>query len=695
MNQTSYELVRQGVSLALEAHRRGLLDDRVLDAILQHYDAEGAVEPFPPAEVLERLGGLTAAQVRELLGGPARTPSDVQGQRFGDRLTLLEPLGAGGMGMVYRAYDRVLKRAVAVKRLRTDHLDKAGAGRVLARFEREAMAMARVRHPACVQIFDAGLTPSGEPYLVMELVTGRSLREVIEDDRARSALAPRRVAQWGAALADALQACHDVGLIHRDVKPANILLDAAGAPRLTDFGVALDDQARTRLTADKGMVGTLAYMSPEQAMGGAVDARSDVYALGATLYEVLTGSPPFDGPGAAHLLRQVLSEEPAPVRRRRPATPADLETIVHTCLAKSVADRYATAQALALDLRRFLADEPVLARATSPGRRLARRVWRARRPLGAALLIGALAGAGLLATRVRARPSTRARVDAALGCRRRGHRPRRGRGRRPAARRGRRARPGRARSRGPRRPAGAASPARGRGRLRPLAGGAGPRARVPGRGRRAEDPDRAAAALRRVARQAAPARGRDGARARRARRPRRAVRLRARARSGGARRAAGGGRRPARAGAARAGEGPRGRRPGRGRGVLPGGRRGRRAQRRRAGERAGAAGGGGALGAPGRVRALALRVRPDGRAHGPARGGARPDAGSLRGERGGGVSDRGHGRGLPARAGPGDPDPRREAGVRLPADRARVARAARRHGRAHSGGRGAVGGAVA
>ncbi|MCW8139622.1 MAG: serine/threonine protein kinase, partial [Planctomycetota bacterium] len=347
MNQTSYELVRQGVSLALEAHRRGLLDDRVLDAILQYYDAEGAVEPFPPAEVLERLGGLTAAQVRELLGAPARTPSDVQGQRFGDRLTLLEPLGAGGMGMVYRAYDRVLKRAVAVKRLRTDHLDKAGAGRVLARFEREAMAMARVRHPACVQIFDAGLTPAGEPYLVMELVTGRSLREVIEDDRARAGLEARRVAQWGAALADALQACHDVGLIHRDVKPANILLDAAGNPRLTDFGVALDDQARTRLTADRGMVGTLAYMSPEQAMCGAVDARSDVYALGATLYEVLTGSPPFDGPGAAFLLRQVLSEEPAPVRRRSPATPADLETIVHTCLAKSVADRYATAQALA------------------------------------------------------------------------------------------------------------------------------------------------------------------------------------------------------------------------------------------------------------------------------------------------------------------------------------------------------------
>lgn len=416
-----FDPVQQGVSLALEAHRRGFVDDRALDVILQYYDAEGAVEPAAPQEVLARIGGVTDQQLRVLAGEPARTPSDVQGQRFGDRLTLLEPLGEGGMGTVYRAYDRVLKRAVAVKRLRVDHLDKAGTGRLLARFEREAMAMARVRHPACVQIFDAGLTAKGEPYLVMELVTGKSLRDVIEErhegghaSRRAKRLDPRQVAAWGAAIAEALQACHDVGLVHRDVKPANVLLDVEGHPRLTDFGVALDDKARTKLTVDKAMVGTLAYMSPEQALGEAVDARSDVYALGATLYELLTGRAVFEAAAALVLMRQVLSVEPLPPRKLDPRLPRDLETIVLTCLSKAVGDRYATAQALALDLRRFLADEPVLARRVSVAGRLVRRAWRARRLVSAGLVVALAAGAAWGVARVRAREAQWARIDAAL-----------------------------------------------------------------------------------------------------------------------------------------------------------------------------------------------------------------------------------------------------------------------------------------
>ncbi len=417
-SQPAYDPVQQGVSLALDAHRRGFMDDRALDAILAYYDAEGAVDPFPAGEVLAKIGGLTVEQLRALHGaGPTRTPSEIQGKRFGDRLTLLEPIGEGGMGTVHRAYDRVLKRVVAVKRLRVELFEPAAKARALSRFEREAMAMARVRHPACVQIFDAGLTKEGEPYLVMEFVAGKSLRAVIEDhhgDAPRGPLDPRQVAAWGVALAEALQACHDVGLVHRDVKPANVLLDAARNPRLTDFGVALDDTARTKLTVDKAMVGTLAYMAPEQAMGEAVDARSDVYALGVTLYEVLAGQPPFDASSALLLMRQVLSVEAPALRKVAPGVPTDLETIVHKCLSKSPHDRYATAQALALDLRRFLADEPVLAKPVSAGRRLARRLWRARRAVAAAgvVSLGALVLAGL--GHLRARAAERARIDAAL-----------------------------------------------------------------------------------------------------------------------------------------------------------------------------------------------------------------------------------------------------------------------------------------
>jgi tRNA A-37 threonylcarbamoyl transferase component Bud32 len=431
----AYDQVQHGVSLALEAHRRKLLDDRRLDAILQYYDAEGARDPFPAAEVLARIGGLPDEALRSLFGGPAPSPSDVQGEKFGDRLTLLDKIGEGGMGAVFRAYDKVLKRGVAVKRLRIDHLDGKGAAKMLARFEREAHAMARVRHPACVQIFDAGLTPKGEPYLVMEFVAGQSLRAVIEERYGHDAphgsdpllapmavasarparpLEPQAVARLGASLAEALQACHDVGLVHRDVKPANILLDAAGTPRLTDFGVALDDRARTKLTVDRAMVGTLAYMAPEQALGEAVDARCDVYALGVTLYEALCGQPPHDAGAALVLLRQVLSAEPAPLHTLRPDVPRDLETIVHKCLSKAAGDRYATAQALALDLRRFLADEPVLAQPVSGVQRLARRVWRARRWVGGGIAALVVLAAALGVARLRERQRLRADVQAAV-----------------------------------------------------------------------------------------------------------------------------------------------------------------------------------------------------------------------------------------------------------------------------------------
>ena len=391
--------VQRGIELAIEGHRKGYLDPTRLQAVLTFYDREGAVDPPEPELVLQRVGGLTTGQLTDLLGVSAEP---VEGTPFTDRLSLLEPIGEGAMGAVYRAHDRVLKRTVAVKVIKPDRLDAANADRLLARFQREAEAMARVRHPACVPIFDAGVEKAhGRPYIVMGLVAGKSLRQLIAEQD--GPLDWRRVVTWGRDLALGLQACHDVGVVHRDVKPANVLVDAGDRPFLTDFGVALDDQARTKLTAEQAAVGTLAYMAPEQATGHPVDARVDVYALGATLYEAATGRAPFEATHALLLIRQIVEADPEPLKRLAPAAPADLDAVLQQALAKSRDDRYATAQALALDLGRVLSGEPVLARRTAQDQ-LARWVARRRRPLGLALLVAVavsvLAG---VTTRARAR----------------------------------------------------------------------------------------------------------------------------------------------------------------------------------------------------------------------------------------------------------------------------------------------------
>lgn len=393
--------VALGIRVALEAHRQGALSDEALDQVLRYYDAEGGTYPAPAIDVLVRLGGLepsfAAAIFAKATGGDLQQGGGPRGDptlpTLSPRLTVLERIGAGGMGAVFRAHDRVLGRDVAVKLVHPERLAGSEATRLLARFAREAKAMARVRHPAVVPLHDAGLDPQGRPYLVMEFVAGQSLARAITEGAATDW---RSVAAWGRTLAEALQACHDVGLVHRDVKPANVLIDEHGRPHLTDFGVALDTASETRLTAERGaLVGTLAYMAPEQFASGRADARSDVYALGATLYEALSGQAPFEGQ-ALVLMRDVLEREPTSLRHLRPALPEDLETVVSTCLAKSPDERYTTAQALALDLARVLADEPVAAR--RPGR--ASRLWRFARRRRRGLLATAVAlavSSGLLA----------------------------------------------------------------------------------------------------------------------------------------------------------------------------------------------------------------------------------------------------------------------------------------------------------
>ena len=381
--------VQRGLALALEAERRGLLTAERLELILRYYDQEGGVLPAPAHDVLAKLGGLTPAQVAELLGVRAPALGEFQPRELTPRLVLLSTLGEGGMGTVYKAQDRVLRRVVAVKLIKGERL---GSSQALQRFEREALTMARVQHPACVPVYEAGLA-GDQPYLVMKYVPGRSLKDALLEFPLGAD--PKRVARWGQRLAEGLEACHEAGVIHRDVKPANALLDEQDQPLLTDFGVALDGEARTRLTLASGAVGTLAYMPPEQACGELADPRSDLYALGATLYEALTGRLPLEAEQPLVLVRKIAEERPLPPRVHRPDLPEDLERVVLKCLEKQREDRYPSAQALALDLARFLAGEPVSARPIGAGGRAARWARRRRRLLSGLGAGGLLLAAGL------------------------------------------------------------------------------------------------------------------------------------------------------------------------------------------------------------------------------------------------------------------------------------------------------------
>jgi tetratricopeptide (TPR) repeat protein len=292
-------------------------------------------------------------------------------------------LGQGGMGVVYRARDRLLNRDVAIKFLRRD--DPA----LVERFLREARAQARVEHEHICRVYEVG-DADGAPYICMQLVLGETLAKEC------SRMSLEEKVKVLATVALAVHAAHREGLIHRDLKPANILVarseNGAAHPYVMDFGLAQETQG-PRLTATGQLLGTPHYMSPEQARGDndAIDRRTDVYALGATLYELLTGEPPFRGASTAEVLAQVLSRDAPSARKRNPTIPADLETVTATCLAKLPGDRYDSARALAEDLQRYLDGEPISVRAPSLGYRLVKLVRR--HPLavaGAVLVVASL-----------------------------------------------------------------------------------------------------------------------------------------------------------------------------------------------------------------------------------------------------------------------------------------------------------------
>jgi serine/threonine-protein kinase len=301
---------------------------------------------------------------------------------------LLGRLGRGGMGVVYQARDHRLDRLVALKMILAGaHADPEE----LARFRAEAQAQARLQHPNIVQVYEVG-EADGWPYFALEYVDGGSLEK-------RLAGLPQP-ARWAAGLVEtlarAMHHAHQQGLVHRDLKPANVLLAADGTPKVTDFGLAKRLQAEAGKTPSGAVVGTPSYMAPEQTLSrpGAVGPAADVYALGAILYECLTGRPPFLAETALDTLVQLQGQEPVPPRRLQPKVPRDLDTICLKCLEKESARRYASALALADDLSRFQAGEPIRARPVGLAGRLGR--WARRQPvvagLAAALVLALVGG---------------------------------------------------------------------------------------------------------------------------------------------------------------------------------------------------------------------------------------------------------------------------------------------------------------
>jgi tetratricopeptide (TPR) repeat protein len=317
---------------------------------------------------------------------------------------VLAELGRGGMGVVYQAWQTGLGRVVALKMI----LAGGGPeGKELGRFRTEAEAAARLQHPNIVQVHAVG-DHDGRPYLALEYVDGGSLAQKLN----RTPQPAREAAALLETLARAVHHAHQKGVVHRDLKPANVLLTADGTPKVADFGLAkVLVGARAEHTRSGSILGTPSYMAPEQAEGkvAQVGPAADVYALGAILYECLTGRPPFKAAEVLETLRQVVQDDPVPPRRLQPGVPRDLETVCLKCLQKEPRKRYASALDLADDLRRFLDGRPIQARPVPAWERAAK--WARRRPAAAALLaVSAAAAAGLLTL---AAYWNEARIDAA------------------------------------------------------------------------------------------------------------------------------------------------------------------------------------------------------------------------------------------------------------------------------------------
>jgi serine/threonine protein kinase len=316
---------------------------------------------------------------------------------------LLGELGRGGMGIVYKARQKLADRLVALKVMR-DHESVSAEER--QRFTAEVRALGRVTHPHIVAVFEVG-EEQGCPFFTMEYVDGKPLSRLLREGKTST---PAESARLIEDLAGAVQAAHAVGVLHRDIKPGNILIGPHGEAKLTDFGLAKHLDQDTGLTAAGSAIGTPSYMPPEQASGdlAKLGPRTDVYALGATFYELLTGRPPFVGETVGGTLARVLRDEVVPPRTIRPGLSPELEAVCLKCLEKNPAHRYGSAQELSEDLARWRNGEATRARPWSWRRRLARSMRRRWRPITAALVVLLVLGAFVF-TFVLSDPEYRAR----------------------------------------------------------------------------------------------------------------------------------------------------------------------------------------------------------------------------------------------------------------------------------------------
>ena len=277
-----------------------------------------------------------------------------QGRSLGGRYELEEELGSGGMATVYKGTDRVLGRTVAVKVLSPTYArDQA----FVARFRREAQAAARMNHPGVVNVYDTG-SDDGTHFIVMEYVQGRTLAEILKSERR---LMPDRAAEIGEDVAAALSFAHGQGIVHRDIKPANIMVTSTGDVKVMDFGIARALTSGDTLTQTATVLGTATYLSPEQAQGEPVDARSDIYSLGVVLYEMLTGQPPFAGDSAVSVAYKHVREEPTHPTQLDSTIPTGIEAVTLKALAKNPENRYQSADEMGADLHRARTGQKVLA----------------------------------------------------------------------------------------------------------------------------------------------------------------------------------------------------------------------------------------------------------------------------------------------------------------------------------------------
>ncbi len=336
---------------SLAASRRDEGEDVALSAIVEALCIGGSMAEW---EGGTRPAGSTGVAPRL---DPPEAPGDLG--TLGPFAVEAE-VGRGGVGIVYRARDRRIGRLVALKVLRPELIDDPAR----RRFVREVRAAALVEHDHVVRVYAASDPSDPIPYLVMEYISGPSLAGEI---RVRQRLSPREAAAVVAQAADGLAAAHAAGLVHRDVKPANILIDpVTGRAKVGDFGLARLAAEFPDLTRDGVIAGTPAYLSPEQARGEPdVGPPADVYAMGVTLYECLTGEPPFRGT-PHRVIDQILRDEPRPPRALNDAVPRDLETVCLKAMAKETGRRYPSAAELSADLRRWLAGEPIRRARSAP-----------------------------------------------------------------------------------------------------------------------------------------------------------------------------------------------------------------------------------------------------------------------------------------------------------------------------------------